>query len=187
MKKLKNLFSILLMIMVLIPFGVSAEEDVETTSVEKEPVNVYVFRGETCTFCKALLSWFETIEDEYGEYYNLVTYEVWNDEDNASLMQEVAGIMGDTVNGVPYIVVGNYSYPNGFSSDTVVDSDTNQTMGEQLIERILEVYESDNRYDVMDNVEVKEEKDYSTVVGIGAVIIIAGLATVAIISRRQSM
>jgi len=92
--------------------------------------------------------------------------------------------MGDTASGVPYIVLGNYSYPNGFSNDTIIDQETEKTMGDQMIEQILEVYESDDRYDVMK--EIKEKPDYSNVVGIVAGVIIVGLVAVAVISRRQN-
>ena len=57
-------------------------------------------------------------------------------------------------------------------------------MGDQLIERILEIYQSDNRYDVME--DLNNKKDYSAVVATGAIIIIAGLAVVAIVSRKQN-
>lgn len=182
MKKIKNLLLILLMVVTILPFNVKAET--KKPEANREPVKVYVFRGETCGYCKAALEWFNSIEEEYGDYFDIVDYEVWNNEENHELMEEVASLKGDNASGVPYILVGNYSYPNGFGADTVVDSSSGKTMGDQMIERILEVYESDNRYDVM--YELNNKPDYSMVVGIVAGIGIAGLVAVAVVSRRQN-
>lgn len=182
MKKLRSLLVILLITMMVFPFNVNAEENKPEKG--KEPVKVYVFRGETCGYCKAALEWFQSIEEEYGDYFDIVDYEVWYNEENKSLMEEVATHMGDTASGVPYIIVGDYTYPNGFAADTVVDNDTQKTMGDQMIDQILEVYESNNRYDVMS--ELKNKPDYSNVVGIVSGVIIIGLVAVAVISRKQN-
>lgn len=184
MKKLKSLLAILLVVVTMLPFTANAEVEVEKPETDKEPVKVYVFRGETCSYCKAALEWFDSIKEEYGDYFELVTYEVWNNSENAELMQKVASHMGDTANGVPYIIVGKYTYPNGFGADTKLSDNSDKTMGDQLIERILEIYQSDNRYDVME--DLNNKKDYSAVVATGAIIIIAGLAVVAIVSRKQN-
>ena len=60
--------------------------------------------------------------------------------------------------GVPYIIVGKYTYPNGFGADTKLSDNSDKTMGDQLIERILEIYQSDNRYDVMEDLNNKKDK-----------------------------
>lgn len=181
MKKLKNLLLVLLIMIVAFPFGVIADE--EKKEETKEPVKVYLFRSNTCGYCEAAMEWFDSIEEEYGDYFDLVDYEV-STQENSELWSEVAEFMGDTASGVPYMVVGEYSYPNGFAADTVISSTSDETMGDQLIERIKEIYESDDRYDVM--VEINNKPDYSNIVGIVAVVIIAGLVVMAVITRRQS-
>ena len=180
MKKLKSLLVILLIMVVALPFNVKAEE---TKEKEKEPVNVYLFRSNTCGYCEAALEWFKSIEEEYGKYFDLVDYEV-SSEENYTLWTEVAEVMGDSVGGVPYIVVGDYSYPNGFAADSQVDSESEKNMGDELIERVLEIYENDDRYDVMK--EINNKPNYNNVVGIVAIVIIVGLVAVAVITRRQS-
>lgn len=182
MKKIKNLLVILLVMMIAFPFNVKAET--EKPEANKEQVKIYMFYGNGCQYCEAALEWFESIEEEYGDYFDLVKYEVWYDTENQELMEKVANFKGDTASGVPYILLGKYSYPNGFANDTQVSSDSEQTMGEQLIERVLEEYESDERYDVM--VEINNQPDHSNIVGIVAVVVIAGLVVVAVISRRQN-
>lgn len=180
MKKIKDILLVIFMIAMMVPFHVNAE--VEKPEANKEPVKVYFFHGNGCPHCEDATKWFDSIKEEYGDYFDLVSYEVWYNEENKSLMQEVSQFKGDNATGVPYILVGKYSYPNGFGADSMV-SET-QTMGEQLIERILEIYQSDNRYDVM--VALNDKPDYSTIVGIGALVIIIGLGAVAVISRRQN-
>lgn len=180
MKKLKSVLLVIFMIAVMIPLHVNAE--VEKPEANKEPVKVYFFHGDGCPHCEEASKWFDSIEDEYGDYFDLVSYEVWYNEENQLLMQEVSDFKGDNASGVPYILVGKYSYPDGFGADSKI-SET-QTMGDQLIERILAEYQSDNRYDVM--IAMNNKPDYSTVVGIGAVIVIVGLVAVAVISRRQN-
>ena len=128
MKKLKSLLAILLVVVTMLPFTANAEVEVEKPKTDKEPVKVYVFRGETCSYCKAALEWFNSIKEEYGDYFELVTYEVWNNSENAELMQKVASHMGDTANCVPYIIVGKYTYPNGFGADTKLSDDSDKTM-----------------------------------------------------------
>lgn len=180
MKKLKRLLLVLLIMMMAFPFYVKADEKKEQ---EKEPVKVYLFRSNTCGYCEAAMEWFGSIEEEYGKYFDLIDYEV-SSQENSQLWSEVATTMGDTASGVPYMVVGKYSYPNGFAADNVINSTSDETMGDQLIERIMEIYESDARYDVMK--ELNNKPDYSNIVGIVSIVVIAGLAVVAIITRRNS-
>lgn len=186
MKKVRSLLIILLVAVLVIPFSVRAEKETETEKEEttKEPVKVYLFRGEGCGYCASALEWFDSIEEEYGDYFDIVSYEVWYDTENQALMEEVAAFKGDNASGVPYILVGEYSYPNGFAADTALDSSSDKTMGDQLIERILEVYESDERYDVM--TELNNKPDYSGIVGTVAIILIAGITAFAIVSRIQN-
>lgn len=186
MKKLKSILLVLLVALLIIPFNVSAEKDKdkEKEEAKKEPVKVYLFRGEGCGYCEAALKWFDSIEKEYGDYFDIVSYEVWYDTANQELMKEVAEFRGDEATGVPYIIVGNYSYPNGFAADTAVQSDSKKTMGDELIERILEIYESDNRYDVM--TEMNNKPDYSGIVGTVAIIIIVAVGAFTIVSRIQN-
>ena len=195
MKKLKTLFTLLLIAILVIPFnGVVKAEDEEidgdpvVVENKKEPVKIYMFRGETCGYCKAAIEWLNSIEDEYGDYFDLVTYEVWNDEKNAELYQQVASFLGDNATGVPYIIVGKYSYPNGFGADSVIDEETGQTMGDQLIQRVLEIYNQDERYDVFEqmNLSIPEEKDHSVAVAIVSIVVIAGFVALIVLAKKNN-
>lgn len=182
MKKLRNLLLILLTIIIILPLGVKAEG--EKPEATKEPVNVYLFHGSTCPHCKEAIEWFDSIEEEYGDYFTLVTYEVWEDQENSKFMDNIAKFRKDNPTGVPYIIVGDYSYENGFGADSIIDQETGKTEGDRMIERILELYESDDRYDVIE--AYNNRPDYSVVVGIVAFVIIAGVVGTTIIVRRNN-
>lgn len=114
MKKMKYVI-LLLLAVVVFPFSVFAEgEEVIETNEDSKKVNVYLFRGEGCPHCQEAEEWFKSIEGEYGEYFHIIDYEIWNNEDNAALMQDVAEARGEKAEGVPYIVIGNKSW-NGFA------------------------------------------------------------------------
>ena len=105
MKVLKYLV-VLLAIFLIMPFAVFAEEEAsnndENTTEEassndnsdSKKVNVYFFRGEGCSHCAEAEEWFDSIKEEYSEYYNLIDYEVWYNTDNSDLMQKVADAIG---------------------------------------------------------------------------------------------
>lgn len=116
-----------------------------------DKVNVYIFRGSTCSYCLKAVTYFTTILPTYGKYFNLVSYEVWNNNDNSNLLNQVASAMGDDVSGVPYIVIGNKSFV-GFS----------ESMTDQLISQIDTEYKASEKYDVMSHLGESKESDSTT-------------------------
>lgn len=143
MKKIKFLFIMLIGIL-LIPSVTYAAEDASSSSEENKAVNVYFFYGNGCGYCAAAEEFFDSIEDEYGNQFNLVMYETWYDEDNADLMNRVADAREEEPQGVPYIIIGNQSW-NGYTS----------SYDEEIIDKIESEYKTaaDERYDIMDLVD----------------------------------
>ena len=94
MKKIILLF-IALMLAVAMPLSVFAAKNDSKEEPNKEPIKVYIFKGETCGYCARALAFFESIEEEYGKYFDLVQYEVWYDENNKALMDAVANYFGE--------------------------------------------------------------------------------------------
>ena len=194
MKNFKRLFILVLVSMLILPFSAFADE-------KKEPVKIYLFHGSTCPHCLETIEWFESIEDEYGKYFDLIKFEVWSNETNAQFMQQVAAKMGDDAGGVPYMVVGEYSFPNGFAPDSPID-DKGTTMAEDMINKIMETYEKDERYDVMNGLDMpepdkeetkksqkeekKEKEKKDAVVGIVSVVIIGGIVGLAVLARKNN-
>ena len=109
-----------------------------------EKINVYVFRGSTCGYCLKAIAYFTSILPEYGQYFNLKTYEVWANSDNSELLENVAATLGDKVQGVPYIVIGNTAFP-GYAD----------TYNSEI--------ESKDRYDVMQHLNDKKDGSSNTV------------------------
>lgn len=143
MKKLKVLL-LVLAVLLIVPFGVFADEATDVTEESKE-VNVYLFYGDGCGFCEKAKTWFASIEEEYGHMFELVKYEVWNNAENSQLMNDVAEVRKETVNGVPYIIIGNQSF-DGFSEDYT----------DSILSKIKSEYEAEpsERYDVLDYVDL---------------------------------
>ena len=103
MRKLR--FAVLFLILLMIPFVAKAES---------KKINVYIFRGEGCPHCQEAEEWFDSIKGEYGDLFTIVDYETWNNQGNAKLMEAIAKLRGETVEGVPYIIIGSKSW-NGFT------------------------------------------------------------------------
>ena len=173
MKKFKYVLLILLAILIL-PFGVFAEGEEETTEAaeDNKEVIIYFFRGEGCSHCAETEEWFKSIEEEYGSKYEIKDYETWYNEDNANLMTKVAKVRGEeeTATGVPYIIIGDKSWI-GFTEE----------YKDQIIEKINEMYDKpvSERYDVMTfvnnaNDEDKEKSSSSDVLALIIIILVAG-------------
>lgn len=141
MKKLKFLLVALVAVLVF-PLNVFAED------ANKE-VNIYFFNGNGCPHCEDAETWFDEIEEEYGDKFKVVSYEVWYNEQNNELMNAVAEARGETADGVPYIVIGNQSW-SGFD-DSYKDA---------MLDKIESEYAQavEERYDVMDYVDLTGSK-----------------------------
>lgn len=118
--------------------------DLSNYKESNDKINIYIFRGDSCGFCLKAVSYFASILPEYGKYFNLITYEVWGNTDNASLMQEVASTFNETVDGVPYIVIGDKTF-NGYS----------EQMNSEIEAQIKKMYNEKKPYDVMKNLGKK--------------------------------
>lgn len=167
MKKLRFLFIILVAFLIL-PFSVFAETATEDEDSDKA-VNVYLFHGDGCPHCEDAQEWFSEIEDEYGDKFNLVSYEVWYSEENNSLMSAVAEVRGENADGVPYIIVGNQSW-SGFDD----------SHKEPILNKIDSEYEQevDERYDIMDYVSLSGTAEKESSAGRDVLILILILAVV---------
>lgn len=142
--------------------------DLSNYTENEDKVNVYVFRGSTCGYCLDAVVYFASIANEYGNKFNLITYEVWSNQDNSNLMNEVAKVFSETVSGVPYIVVGDKTY-SGF----------NESIGSEIETIINEDYAKEDRFDVMDNLGTVYKKSNSElIVSLVMIGLIAGLLTI---------
>lgn len=119
--------------------GMTLENTKYTENDDQVPI--YLFRGNGCGYCRAFLTFLNSISVEYGKYFKLVSFEVWYDEKNAALMKEVADFTGEAAGGVPYIIIGDKVFP-GYISD----------WNDEIKAKILSQYE-DNDYDVFNEMK----------------------------------
>ena len=136
---------------------------------------IYLFRGQGCGHCQEFLTFLSDLSEDYGEYFRLVAFETWQDEANKNLMSEISKSLGEEAGGVPYIVIGDKTFP-GYASS--YDSD--------IITAIMELYNTDvsKRADIFAN--KKEPKDHSVVVGTITLLVIGGIAAATIITRKNN-
>lgn len=198
MKKLGLLF-IVIMSLFILPVSVLADknnsknEDVESNEKvddkendeKKSKVKVYFFHGDGCPHCADAEEFFDSIEDEYGDLFELVSYETWYDEENAALLDEIGATRDETITGVPYILIGNKSW-SGYASD----------YDDEIIEAIEDEYDTPDkdRYDIMDLIDIavdedKEEKnDFSgDVIALALIlIVVAGIVVGVVFARKKT-
>ena len=111
--------------------------DVNLDNITKEEgkVNIYFFWGDGCPHCESEFAFFDSIESEYGDYYNLYTFETWKNEKNAELLKTFSDAMEVESRGVPYTIIGEEVF-TGFS----------ESMESEFINAIVE--EKDKSFDV---------------------------------------
>ena len=152
--------------------------DLSNYEESKDKVNVYLFRGNTCSHCFDAVTFFASIAGEYGNYFNLKSYEVWSNSDNSDLMSKVAEKLGDEVNGVPYIVIGKKAW-SGFTD----------SYGDEIKSAIKEQYEkkSTDRYDVLKELDKKGSSSTSSdiIAVIIIILVVAGVTTGIIMTRKN--
>lgn len=111
--------------------------NIKLDNITKEDgkVNIYLFWGDGCPHCKEEKLFLKSIENEYGNLFNVYEFEVWHNEENEKIMKEFGKAMDDNLTGVPYTIIGKESI-KGF----------NDSKKEQILDAIIN--ESKNNYDV---------------------------------------
>lgn len=109
---------------------------------------IYLFRGNGCGFCRNFLSFLNSISEEYGQYFRVVSFEVWYDKDNSALMNKVSTYTNVAATGVPYIIIGEKVF-TGYNSD----------YDEEIKQAIMNQYNKNDK-DIFDKI-TKAEKGNS--------------------------
>lgn len=84
---------------------------------KSDKVTIYLFRGKGCGYCRSFLTFLSNINEEYGKYFELESYEVWYNADNNALMKTISNFLGEEARGVPYIIIGDKVFAGYSSSD----------------------------------------------------------------------
>ena len=146
----KFLMIMMMTVLIVLPITAKAAEGDNSIDTKKEKVNVYIFHSDTCPICKNAIEFFNSITDEYGEYFRLVKYEV-SDSANAELMSIVGEYLEADTSGVPLIVIGETPY-EGY----------NEILNEEIIELIEEEYENEEKFDIIDSLGVEGNPEFET-------------------------
>lgn len=196
MKKIK-LFLAIIMCLFAMPLAVLADEgsddNVEVTSGETEVqeednrVKIYFFRGEGCPHCADAEEFFNSIEEEYGQYYKILDYETWYNSDNAALLQKVGEARNKEISGVPYILIGDKSW-SGYN-DSFAD-DIKDTIKSEYEKAVADRYDIANYVDFTNAVaSVTEEakKSNDAMVLIIILLAVAGITYGVVAARKKTV
>ena len=145
------------------------EHDFSNYSESDDKITIYFFRGKGCKFCRAFLSYLNDIVPEYGKYFNVVAYDVWNDRNSDKLLDEVSEFLNQPSEGIPYAIIGDTVF-NGYSTD----------YDEAIKEAIKKEYNKKKRYDVL--FEMKEAKEEENKVDFTPVYVTCGIISLVTIS-----
>ncbi len=197
MKKIK-LFLAIIMCLFAMPLAVLADEssndnNVEVTSGETEVkeednrVKIYFFRGDGCPHCADAEEFFNSIKEEYGQYYKILDYETWYNSDNAALLQKVGEARKEEITGVPYILIGDKSW-SGYN-DSFAD-DIKNTIKSEYEKVVADRYDIANYVDFTNatgNVDEPAKKSNDAMVLIIILLAGAGIAYGVIVARKKTV
>ncbi len=107
---------------------------------------IYLFRGQGCGYCRKFINFLNSISTEYGKYFKVISFEVWNDAANGDLMSKIPLVTEVEARGVPYIIIG----------DKVFDGYT-ESYDEAIKEQIMKQYKNSS-YDVFKELKKAESK-----------------------------
>ena len=99
---------------------------------------IYMFRGDGCGFCRSFLEFLNSISEEYGKYFRLVSFEVWSDSKNSELLNKMPIVTNQSAGGVPYIIIGEKVF-GGYASD--YDEDIKAAIMAQYNDPSYDVFE----------------------------------------------
>lgn len=130
-----------------------AAENIELANKDYEEnddqITIYMFRGNNCSICQNFLSYLNSISTSHGKYFKLVSYEIWSNEHNELLFEEVADFFGKQAKGVPFIVIGDKFF-DGYD----------EIYNEDILNAIVEQYNKEDRYDVFEEMEKEKKLEY---------------------------
>lgn len=95
---------------------VTEEIKLDYLTYDENKVNIYLFWGDGCPHCENAINFLNSIEEEYGKYYELNKFEVWYNPDNGKLLHQFASKMGEDVSVIPYIIIGDKTF-KGFREE----------------------------------------------------------------------
>ena len=117
---------------------INKKATVESIKFKEKKVNIYFFWGDGCPHCEEEYEFWYSIIDEYKNKINKIYgLEVWNNKKNARNMKKFAKFKGEDIKGVPYTIIGEYTFV-GFDKSK-----------KKVIKKAIdETYKNSNSYDI---------------------------------------
>ncbi|MBE6154098.1 MAG: hypothetical protein E7163_00775 [Firmicutes bacterium] len=109
-------------------------DNIKNDENKTNKVKLYLFHGSTCPAC---LNAKEKMKKDLLNIDNLeiVTYEVWENEDNALLMDKVAEKLNIEVNYIPFLVINSYNKV-GYNKEDILNEINNPS--QDIIKEVLD-------------------------------------------------
>lgn len=115
------------------------EHDLTGYTETEDQAIIYLFRGNGCGYCRSFLTFLNSIVPEYGKYFKVISYEVWQDTDNNLLLNGFSKTLKLEVEGVPFIIIGD-QYFAGYAN--VYD--------DKIKKAIMDEYENKNKNNMIE-------------------------------------
>lgn len=179
---------VLLAIIFLIPLSVKAEivtnnlvdtlkkENIEISINDYEEndkqVPIYFFMKTDCEYCHDFLNYINSLLPEYSNLFKLRSYDVNDNDDNYKIYKSVAKEFNESVDQVPYIVIGQstfYGYKEEFN--------------EKILLSIKGEYNSKEKYNVIEKIDKDNKK--RVIILFVTVLIIVGSIIIFIIIKSE--
>lgn len=111
-----------------------------------DQITIYLFRSSSCGHCHNLVTFLDSIAEEYGEMFKLRAYEVGSNQDNYKLKEKVVDYFDEDAPGVPYMVIGESTF-YGFSDSS-----------KEKIKKAIETeYKAKEKFDILEKLDEKKE------------------------------
>lgn len=148
-------YLLLFLIFLLLPFTVKADayQDIVApiAGIEaSDKITIYFFHGDGCSHCADEQTFLSELENKYLDKINIVKYEVWYNDSNDSLYNNVKKYLNSSARGVPFTVVGE-KYFSGYNSSVGTN-----------IQNAIEDYLNYDPNKIENNTNSSEEEDTST-------------------------
>lgn len=123
-------------------------------TVSAKEINLYFFHGEECPHCAEESEYLEELQKSYDNL-NIIKYEVWHNEDNATILQNVKISLNKENPYVPFTVIGKNA-TTGFNeqSKTTIKNYIDYCLKEECIDVVEQVINNGTTIDFDDKNEV---------------------------------
>lgn len=86
-----------------------------------EKIKVYFFYGNGCPHCAKEMQFLQNLQKDYSNL-DIITYEIYDNKDNALLLKKIGKSLNADVSGVPFSVIGEkyfIGYAEGITSEEI--------------------------------------------------------------------